>query len=181
MKSCPKCEFDLPAEDLADCPACGIVIEKYLARAAPDPPAPTLVEDTRFVLDPAPGRTITWATLDAFASAGPWIGVLITANLVQMAALLGLGAFLVFAGRHDGILLAPGIVYLLIALGILVVLLPLRRSMVALRELPEREPSAALEAFAIHHASFWHRAGVLTALGLLVGGVALIAMLVGAL
>ena len=187
MTRCPKCDFELPA-GAAECPACGIVLAKYRDRAgtpsaataaAPPPPpgdhnpyAPPgapLVDagGDLFRGEPAGAAGgITGATLQALEKTRPWLRFLVGYGFV-LVALMFLGALGVLiggvaadAGGETGPL---AIVYLVYSLITLAILMPLRRSAQALRDIGGSDLSGALESFTVHQATFWRRAGILSA------------------
>lgn len=187
MTRCPKCDFELPA-GAAECPACGIVLSKYRDRsdapspaagAAPPPPpgdhnpyAPPdapLVDAGGELYRGEPAGTaggITSATRDALEKTRPWLRFMVGYGFV-LVALMFLGALGVLVG---GVATGAGaetgplaIVYLVYALISLAILMPLRRSAQALRDVGGSDLSGALESFTLHQATFWRRAGILTA------------------
>lgn len=186
MTSCPKCGFELP-EGTAECPACGILPAKYRERAAaaapppsdaPNPYAPPsapLVAPGEGVPGEAGrhsedrGAGITGATLDALASARPWLRFIVGYGFV-ITILMMVGALgLVVAGAMGDQELGPlALVYVAYGGVGLLMLVPLRRSTVALAGLGQRDPSQVLESFIVAHASFWRRTGILTAVSLVV-------------
>lgn len=202
MTDCPKCGFEL-AEGAAECPACGIVLAKYREREeAPDPrayaaqTAPPAADEPNPYAPPgaplvAPGEAhaearsagITGATLDALESARPWLRFIVGYGFVITVLMILAAVGLMLAGVAGNQELGPlALVYVVYGGVGLLMLVPLRRSSVALRELGRDDPSEVVERFMVSHASFWRRTGILTAISLVLVVVAfVVGMIAGAM
>jgi hypothetical protein len=193
MEPCPKCGFAL-SDDAIDCPACGIVLAKFRPRrsasppsprpavepsprpSAQPPPAPAVQDSPWPAVQPPPAPPITANTLAALHRVRPWIAFVVGSSFaISVLMVLGGAAFLV-GGLASSELLPLGLFYLLYGAVGLALVFPLRRSIAALRQVKTLGPSAALEQFAIHHAVFWRRTGVVTAV---VVGLVVLALLLG--
>jgi hypothetical protein len=181
MKSCPKCGFEFEPET-TECPACGIVLKKFRPStevATPAAPVPPPVEASgRVPTRAGPVAVITPATLDAFSSARPWIRFLVGYGYVVGVLMLLGGVELFISGFWRSDLMLAGLLYLVYSVVAFGILLPLRRSVEALRQVPSLGGSAALEAFAIHQTAFWRRMGVVTAVAVGIAAVGIVIALV---
>ncbi len=199
MEKCPKCGFALPGDE-AECPACGIVLAKFRAAAASAPPVPPPAAPQLYSAPATPPRLqpltaprvhapeqlavhppaqpaappITPDTLAALHSARPWLRFIVGYGFVVSILMVLVGAGFMVVGLARTELLAMGLIYLLYGAVGFALVLPLRRSVEPLRNVVSLGPSAALEQFAVHHATFWRRTGVITAILL---GLTVIALL----
>lgn len=205
MEACPKCNFTL-APGAQECPACGVVLAKFKQnviglRTSSTVPltSPALAAAVSFhnpYVPPAadvesapsgppmaasrPQPLITLATLEALHAVRPWMGFIVGYGFV-MLALMMVGAVGLLAGASEQAGLIPlAIVYVLYALVGFAILLPLRRSATAIRDMSMLDASASLglEAFAVQQAQFWRRIGLLTVVSIIL--MALIALIAGA-
>lgn len=179
MDKCPKCSYELPGGE-TECPACGIVLAKYRTAAASPPPsrppaappgaAPvqprvqTLYQPPIQPLVQPAAPPITPDTLAALHSARPWLRFIVGYGFVVSILMVLGGAGLMVGGLAKAELLAMGLIYLLYGAVGFALVLPLRRSVEPLRNVVSLGPSQALEQFAVHHATFWRRTGVITAI-----------------
>jgi hypothetical protein len=203
MEACPKCNFSLAA-GAQECPACGVVLAKLKQSAPPlrtsapsAPPMPLAempvpnpyvpptadVESTPAPIPLAASRPqplITLATLEALHSARPWLGFIVGYGFVMLALMLVGAVGLLFGASKQAELTPLAIAYFLYALVGFAILLPLRRSAAAIRDMSMLDASASLglEAFAVQQAQFWRRIGLLTVVSLVL--IALIAAVAGA-
>jgi hypothetical protein len=201
MEKCPKCGFALPGDE-AECPACGIVLAKYRAASAASPPpaaqpaaqlysptspqvpppaAPRVQATAQLAVHPPTlpaAPLITPDTLAALHSARPWLRFVVGYGFVVSILMALAGAGMMVGGLAKAELLAMGFVYLLYGAVGFALVLPLRRSVEALRNVVSLGPSQALEQFAVHHAVFWRRTGVVTAILLGLAVLAILAVVV---
>jgi len=185
METCPKCGFSLP-ENAADCPRCGIVLQKFRppgqgapTAAEPPLPPPAAAESTGVYAGPrshpagesasvyGPVATaITEPTLRALDSLRPWVNFL-GGYLLVVAVLMLVGAVAVMVldtgQRELGI---AALVYLVDAGILLALAFPLKRSGKALEGISGANAPVAVEEFVDAQASFWRRAGWLTLISL---------------
>jgi hypothetical protein len=175
MEACPKCNFSL-APGAQECPACGLVLAKF--KTASVIPVQPLVQNPYVppradvenvpppppVMAPRPQPVITPATLAALEQARPWISLIVGYGFVILALMLVAAAGLLFGASEQDGLVPMAIAYFLYGLVGFAVLLPLRRSREAIRDLSTLDSSASMgvEAFAIEQAQFWRRIGLLT-------------------
>jgi hypothetical protein len=208
MTRCPKCDFELPA-GAAECPACGIVLSKYRDRAETPPaatgaaPPPSPGDHNPYAPPGAPlvdaggelyrgepagaAGGITSATLQALEKTRPWLRFLVGYGFV-LVALIFVGALAVLVGgiatgaggETAALVIGYAVGYLFYALVILAILMPLRRSAQALRDIGGSDLSGALESFTVHQATFWRRTGILIAVGVAIMVVAVIVMMLAA-
>lgn len=176
MEKCPKCSYQLAGGE-TECPACGIVLAKFRAApaASPPPAAPPGTAPVQPRVQPlyqspvAPpvqpaAPPITPDTLAALHSARPWLRFVVGYGFVVSLLMVLVGAGLMVGGLAKTELLAMGLIYLLYGAVGFALVLPLRRSIEPLRNVVSLGPSQALEQFAVHHAVFWRRTGVVTAI-----------------
>lgn len=182
MEACPKCNFSL-APGAQECPACGVVLAK-LKPAASAPPVQPLVQNPYVppradvegapspppVVAPRPQPVITPATLVALDQARPWLRFIVGYGFVLLAVMLVAAVGLVFGASQKAELVPLAIFYFLYGVVGFAILLPLRRSAEAIRDLSMLDASATigLETFAIHQAQFWRRIGLVTAVSIVV-------------
>jgi hypothetical protein len=203
MNTCPKCEFELPA-GAEECPACGIVLAKYRERGeAPsgftgtEPPPPPPGDHDPYTPPDAPlvdaGGTlygsepvameggITSGTLDALKKTRPWLRFLVGYGFVVVALMIvGAVAMLIGGAFSSAELASLALGYLFYALIGLALLMPLRRSSQALRDVDGSDLSGVLESFTEHQATFWRRTGILFAVGVAIMVLAIVVMLLAA-
>jgi hypothetical protein len=177
MSTCPKCSFALDP-GAAECPACGVILAKAKPREAPaaaasrPEPEPAKPEDLYVpgtVYSPASafadGDLITTKTLDALGTVRPWLRFLVGYGFVMLALMI-LGSVIMMVAGASGTQGEWGmlsLVYLFYAIIMIALLLPLKRSSDAIRGIPLRGATSGLEAFVTEQATFWRRAGLLTA------------------
>lgn len=205
MEACPKCNFTL-APGAQECPACGVVLAKFkqsvtgvrtsstvpltspaLAAAVsyhnPYVPPAADVESAPAappVMVSRPQPVITLATLEALHAVRPWMGLIVGYGFVVLALMLVGAVGMMFASARSAELVPLAIIYFLYALVGFAILLPLRRSATAIRDMSMLDASASvgLEAFALQQVQFWRRIGLLTVVSLVI--VALGALVAGA-
>lgn len=199
MSTCPKCSFAL-APGAAECPACGVILAKVRPRAgagsavsppSPAPPRPEPEPPEPYVpgavYSPAAafsdGDLITSKTLQALGTARPWLRFLVGYGFVTLVLMI-LGAILLLlvgppgtGGDRAGLAL----VYFLYALVMIALLLPLKRSTDAIRGIHLHGATSGLEAFVTEQAVFWRRAGILTAVSLVLVGIGILFIIAGVL
>jgi hypothetical protein len=161
------------------------------------PPAAAMRETGAFepagqLYSPAAGAggEITAKTVEALTRMRPWLRFLVGYGFVVLA-LMALGAVGMLLGAARSPQMLPfALGYGLYALIGLAFLLPLRRSVEAIRRLAELGPRATIETFIVEQGTFWRRMGVLTAvmvallavgffLAILLGGFATLMKTVG--
>lgn len=198
MEACPKCNFSL-APGAEECPACGVILAKLRqsagARIAPpslppiapaeapvhNPYVPPAAEVDRPAAQPGLAippmqQTISFATLAALDEARPWLRFLVGYGFVALTIMLIASVGLLVGATQKAELMPLALVYLLYGVIGFAILLPLRRSVQALRGLTMAEASVSLETFTIHQAQFWRRVGLLTAVTLVL---VVLAMVIG--
>jgi len=110
------------------------------------------------------GEEISPRTLEALVALQPWLRFLVIYGFV-MLAFMGLGAVgSCFAAARNPQLMPIAIVYGFYAAIGLVFLLPLNRSVDAIRRLAENGSRRTLESFIVEQGTFWRRTGWLTAI-----------------
>jgi hypothetical protein len=186
MPVCPKCGFAV-GEGFTECPSCGVILAKVRATAPPrlppdlqpPPPPPEAVSPyappaaalqaappPQLYTGPPPvaatGEEISPRTLEALVALRPWLRFLVIYGFVALA-FMGLGAAgMLMTGLSNPKMLPLAAVYGFYALIGLVFLLPLNRSVQAIRRLAENGPRMTLETFVSEQGIFWRRAGVMT-------------------
>jgi len=196
METCPKCGFSLP-ENAADCPRCGIILEKFRppgqgapTAAEPPLPPPAAPESTGVYAGPSSSpagasgsvygpvaTAITEPTLRSLNSLRPWVSfqagyLLVVAVLMLVAAVAVM--VLDTGQRRLGI---AALVYLVDAGILLALAFPLKRSGKALEGMSEANAPLAIEEFVDAQASFWRRAGWLTLITLAIVILAMLTVL----
>ena len=201
MDKCPKCGFQLSGGE-AECPACGIILAKYRPERAASPPPAAAQPSPGTAPQPSPGAApqpsagvapqpspwpaaqaapappITANTLATLHGVRPWIRFIVGYGFVVSALMVLGGVVALIGGLAEPGLLLAGLIYLVYGGVGFALVLPLRRSIEPLGQVKSLGPSTALEQFAVHHAVFWRRTGVVTAVvvGLVV--LAILALLV---
>lgn len=179
MESCPKCNFSL-APGAQECPACGVVLAKFKTAGAI--PVQPLVQNPYVppradvegvpppVAAPRPQPVITPETLAALDQARPWLRFIVGYGFVLLAIMLVAAVGMLFAASQKAELVPMAIFYFLYGMVGFAILLPLRRSAEAIRDLSMLDASATigLETFAIHQAQFWRRIGLVTAVSIVI-------------
>jgi len=189
MPTCPKCGFALAGGEM-ECPACGVILAKVravpprLPDAAdavsppmlPQPPPPAAspyappaaaitTSETLFPATPPAGARgeISPQTLQALDSVRPWLRFLVGYGFVVLT-LTAIGAVvtLLVAGRNPKAL-PLAVIYGFYSVIGFAFLLPLRRSVEAVRRLAELGPRATVEGFIVEQGVFWRRTGILIA------------------
>ena len=101
-------------------------------------------------------------TLEALVALRPWLRFLVIYGFVVLV-LMGLGAVgMLLTGLNNPSMLPLAAIYGFYSLIGLVFLLPLNRSVQAIRQLAENGPRATLETFVTEQGVFWRRAGVIS-------------------
>jgi len=201
MDKCPKCGFQLSGGEV-ECPACGIILAKYRPeRAASPPPAaaqpspgtapqssPGAAPQPSAGVAPqpspwpaaqaAPAPPITANTLATLHGVRPWIRFIVGYGFVVSALMVLGGVVALIGGLAEPGLLLAGLIYLVYGGVGFALVLPLRRSIEPLGQVKSLGPSTALEQFAVHHAVFWRRTGVVTAVAVGLVVLAILALLV---
>lgn len=179
MEACPKCNFSL-APEARECPVCGLVLAKFKqpTSAIPVPlvqnPYVPPTADVEGVPPPVvasrPQPVITPATLVALDQARPWLRFIVGYGFVLLAIMLVAAVGMLFATSQKAELAPLAIFYFLYGMVGFAILLPLRRSAEAIRDLSMLDASATigLETFAIYQAQFWRRIGLVTAVSIVV-------------
>lgn len=193
MEACPKCNFSLApgAQECPACGVILSKLRPSTSstRVAPPPvmspmspmPAPPVAEPleqnpytppTADVERPAPPpglaipsnqQTITFATLAALDEARPWLRFLVGYGFVALAITLIASIGLLVGAVEKPELIPLALLYMLYGVIGFAILMPLRRSVQAIRGLTMAAASVSLETFAIQQAQFWRRIGLLTA------------------
>jgi hypothetical protein len=175
--NCPKCGFPL-AEGATECPACGIVVAKYLAPPPPSPSSPaaaTNEDGSPASLHESPkDLRLTFSTLEALTAAHPWIRFIAIYSYAVMGTMVFGALIMMLSGKLAAEAWPLALMYLIYPAIGLPIMLPLGRSANALRDRHLLGASAAVEAFAVHQAVFWRRSGILTVIALVILGVALV-------
>jgi len=144
-------------------------------------PAATMYSASAPVSPAGVGEEISPRTLEALVALQPWLRFLVIYGFV-MLVFMGLGAVgSCFAAVRNPQLMPIALIYGFYAAIGLVFLLPLNRSVDAIRRLAENGSRRTLESFIVEQGTFWRRTGWMTAimLGIAVIGVALAILLGG--
>jgi len=128
------------------------------------------------------GEEISPRTLEALVAVQPWLRFLVIYGFV-MLAFMALGAVgSCFAAARNPRLMPIAVVYGFYAAIGLVFLLPLNRSVEAIRRLAQNGSRRTLESFIVEQGTFWRRTGWLTAIMLCLAVVGVVlAILLGGL
>ncbi len=128
------------------------------------------------------GEEISPATVAALVALQPWLRFLVIYGFV-MLAFMALGAVgSCFAAVRTPRLMPIAVVYGFYAAIGLVFLLPLNRSVDAIRRLAENGSRKTLESFIVEQGTFWRRTGWLTAIMLCIAVIGIVlAVLLGGL
>jgi hypothetical protein len=190
MESCPKCAFALEP-GAVDCPACGVVLSKFLV----SPPAPTLHPSLQAIqasrdprlqpsAPPVPVTlpvvlappVLTALTIQTLEASRPWIKITVASSYI-FGIVLAIVGCVAFAMTLDDYHILPWTVFLFVqAFLILAVARPLDRAEGELLRLGS--PSEAVEAYNLQLLHCWRRSAIANLVFLMLFGAMILLLLV---
>jgi hypothetical protein len=177
MGNCVKCGFALEGQE-SECPRCGVILSKARATSL-QTPAPDRESETQPVTTPDGAYLVSREAARALTGVVPWLRLIVLYTFAAIVLML-LASFLVpLLANLSAESVGMALVYLLYAGIALAMVLPLQRSLRGVRELRDSGSTTGLETFVLEQTQFWRRAGVLTAIALVLMVLAIAILVVG--
>jgi hypothetical protein len=153
------------------------------ARAGAPASAPPMYEEDTYApatpTVPIGAQVVSRDVVDKLVGASSWLRLIVAYGFVVIVLMLGASFVVPIVGDLSGQSMGMALVYLLYSAIGLTMVLPLQRSLRGILELRHGRGSGGLETFVLEQTTFWRRAGVLTAISVVLMVLAIVLVVVG--